>query len=1083
LNSKFRASRPAAALAAVIFFVAPVLLAQHEKPTQASATNVTATQSTSSKPVPGSAASLSGSLKWRLVGPFRGGRSIAAVGVPGQPNVYYFGAAAGGVWRSTDAGLNWTPLFDSQPTSSIGAIAVAESNPNVIYVGTGETCIRGDISFGDGVYKSTDGGQHWTNVGLKDTEYIAKIVIDPGNPDVALVAALGHAWGPNPERGIFRTIDGGKTWQKVLYKDDHSGAIDLVLDPKNPSIVYAALWQAQRSPWHLEDGGPGSGIYKSLDAGVTWKRLEKGLPAGVLGRVGLAVSAANPARVYALVEAQKGGLYESEDSGESWHFVNGDHRFRQRPWYFTHIFADPQNADRVYILNVEVYRSTDAGKIFAPLKAPHSDYHDLWIDPTNPERMIVANDGGVSISTDDGKTWSSENNQPTGQFYHVATDDLFNYYLYGAQQDSGSVAIASRSDNSGIGESDWFGAGGGESGFVIPAANDPDVIFADSYEGFLTRYNRHTGEVDDITVWPDNPMGYGAATLKYRFQWTSPIALSPHDANVIYQGAQVLFKSSDGGSTWSAISPDLTRNDPAKQQSSGGPITQDNTSVEYYDTIFAITESPAQQGMIWVGTDDGLIQLTRDDGKNWANVTPKDLPAWCTVNAIDASKDDAGLAWAAVDCHGLDDFRPYIFRTFDFGKTWQKLVKGIPETAYVHVVREDARSKGLIFAGTETGIYCSRDNGENWETLQLNLPRAPVYDLEVHNDDLIVATHGRSFWILDDISPLRQHATIDGNPDAYLFQPAIAYRIRRSTGKGAGPNAGKNPARGAIIDYWLKEAPKEPLKLEILDSSGAVMRSFSSQSPPEAGEENPTDKSEEEQEEEKLEKLPADAGANRFVWDLRYKTPARVPGTELWGGKPVGPMAVPGNYKIRLTSGGRTLTQSFELRYDPRSKVTAADLQDQFDLTHAISAELNRIDTAANRVISLRNQLIQLKKRIGTSEGTADLVARIGEFDGRLKSLLYELIDPESTAEEDPVGRPVKVNSKLVYLQGSVEDFAGKPTPQSVEVFQALKTQADKSLAEETALEQSDLSTLNKLLSDHGVMAVQPPANDRREEP
>lgn len=694
----------------------------------------------------------------------------------------------------------------------------------------------------------------------------------------------------------------------------------------------------------------------------------------------------------------------------------------------------------------------------------------------NPQRMIVANDGGVSVSVDDGKTWSGQNNQPTAQFYHVATDNRFDYHIYGAQQDSGTVAIRSQSDNSGIGDSDWYPVAGGESGFVVPAADDPDIVFADSYDGSITRYNRHTREVYSITEWPDNPMGHAAAGLKYRFQWTAPIALSPHDPNVLYHAAQVLFKSTDRGSTWRVISPDLTRNDPSKQQSSGGPIRQDNTSVEYYDTIFAISESPVQADQIWVGTDDGLIQLTTDGGKNWANVTPKDLPAWCSIDTISPSESDAGMAWAAVDCHGLDDFRPYIYRTSDFGKSWQKLVDGLPSNAYVHVVREDPKQKGLLFAGTEIGIYRSPDNGAHWETLQLNLPQTPIYDLTIHDDDLVVATHGRSFWVLDDISPLRQHAAISGDPDAYLFQPHVAYRIRSSTGKEEGPNAGKNPPHGAAIDYWLKQAPKDPIKLEILDAKSILVRSYSSQAPAEAGEEKEPEKSEEEQEEEKLQKLPAEAGANRFVWDLRYQAPARIPRVELWGGKPQGPLAVPGTYRIRLIVGSRTLSESLEIRADPRVNSKLSDLEQQFELARGISDELNRVETAANHLISVRDQIVQLKKRVGNDAKEAETIRRLNSLDGRLKAVLYELTDPESAAGEDPVGRPIQLDSKLVILEANVERSESKPTPQSYEVFQKLKQDTEKALGEESKLETEDLPEMNKYLLDHGVTVLQPAA-------
>ncbi|MBV8052260.1 MAG: hypothetical protein JOZ80_13790, partial [Acidobacteriaceae bacterium] len=691
-------------------------------------------------------------MKWRSIGPYRGGRVLAVTGVPGDPYTFYFGGVAGGVWRTSDGGLNWQPLFDKEAVSSIGAIAVADSNHNVIYVGTGEACIRGNISYGNGVYKSTDSGKTWTNVGLKDTQHIGALIIDPRNPDVVLVAALGHAYGPNPDRGVYRTTDGGKSWTKVLYKDEKTGAIDVVFDPNNPNVVFAALYEVQRTPWSLNSGGPGSGLYRSVDGGVTWKRLEgHGLPGSIMGRIGVSVSGADSNRVYALIEAKDASaLYRSDDGGDSWRKTNDDQRLTQRAWYFTHIFADPKSVDTVYMLNTGMFRSSDGGKSLTLLPAPHGDHHGLWIDPTNPQRMINGNDGGATITVDGGKTWTTQYNQPTAQFYHVATDNQFLYYVYGAQQDNTTVAIASRSDAGYIGRQHWYDVGGGESGYVVPDPRDANIVYAGSGNGLVTRWDKRITQQQDITVWPVDYSGHGAKDMKYRLGWTEPIVISPHDADVIYTAGNIVFKSTNHGASWTAISPDLTRNDTSKQESSGGPITKDNTSVEFYDTVFTIAESPVQKDLLWAGTDDGLVQVTRDGGKNWSNVTPKGMPEWSLVSMIEASPQDAGTAYIALDCHKLDDVKPYVYKTTDYGKSWTKLVSGLPDGAYVHAVREDPQDKELLYAGTETGIFVSFDGGANWQPLQLNLPQTPIHDLVVKNNDLVVATHGRSFWILDD---------------------------------------------------------------------------------------------------------------------------------------------------------------------------------------------------------------------------------------------------------------------------------------------------------------------------------------------
>ncbi|HKT88336.1 MAG TPA: hypothetical protein VJQ59_07865, partial [Candidatus Sulfotelmatobacter sp.] len=874
-------------------------------------------------------------MKYRLIGPFRGGRSLTAAGVPGDPTTYYFGATGGGVWKSTDGAMTWSPVFDKEGTSSIGSIAVANSNPNVVYVGTGEACIRGNISHGDGVYKTLDGGKTWKNVGLKDSRAIGKVIINPTNPDIAFVAALGHVYGPNTERGIFRTTDGGKTWEKVLYKDENTGGIDVAFDPHNPNVLFGALWQIRRTSWGLDDGGPGSGLYRSNDGGTTWKRIEEhGLPKGPYGRIGVAV-ASNSERVYALIEAHNpdGGLYRSDDGGENWRLVNASHSLWQRPWYYMHVIADPQDENVLYIMDVEAYKSTDGGHLFNKVHVPHGDNHGLWIDPKDTRRMIASNDGGVTVTLDGGQNWSTQDNQPTAQFYHVITDNETPFRVYGSQQDSGTVAITSRSDDGLIGRSDWYDVGGGEAGYIAPYPPDPDIVYAGDYQGLITRYDRHTGQIKSITEQPVLSDAYGAANLEHRFQWTAPVLISPHDPNTLYHGGEVLFKTTDGGVHWQAISPDLTRNDKSKQIVSGGAITLDDSGTEYYDTIFALAESPITKGLLWVGTDDGLIQLTKDEGKNWMNITPKDMPEWSRISQIDPSPFDPATAYVAVDRHQFDDLHPYIYKTNDYGKSWTKLGKGIPDNAFVRVVREDPKRKGLLYAGTETGIYVSFDDGANWRSLRLNLPTTPVHDLEIKNNDLVVATHGRAFWILDDLSPLRQYSDEIAKKDTFLYAPATAYRIQAGAGgehEHASKRAGQNPPAGAVIYYYLKDAPKNDAeaKIEILDASGKVIRKYSSAEFNTLEEPlGPDDKKPEKQ-------LKPEAGLNRFVWDLRYEEARHVPGYYLWeyGAGARGPVAVPGHYQVRLTVGNETQTAGFDLKLDPRVKVSQADLEAQLKL-------------------------------------------------------------------------------------------------------------------------------------------------------
>ncbi|MGB9237104.1 MAG: hypothetical protein WCC04_22070 [Terriglobales bacterium] len=1012
-------------------------------------------------------------MKYRSIGPFRGGRALTAAGIPGDATTYYFGATGGGVWKSTDGANSWTPVFDHDGSPAIGSLAVAGSDPNVIYVGTGEGCIRGNIAQGDGVWKSVDAGKTWKNAGLEDSRAIGKVIVNPQNANIAFVAVLGHPYGPNAERGIFRTVDGGKTWEKVLYKDENTGAIDVAFDPRNPNILFAALWEVRRTPWSLSSGGPGSGIYRSNDGGATWKHLEEhGLPKGPYGRVGVAV-AANSERVYALIESkEKGGLYRSDDGGDSWDLVNGNHGLYQRAWYYMHVIADPSDANTVYVADVEFFKSTDGGRTFNKVKPPHGDNHGLWIDPKDSKRMIASDDGGATVSMDGGKSWTREDNQPTAQFYHVITDSRTPYYVYGSQQDNSSVAIASRSDGGAIGRDNWYPVGGGESGYIAPSPADPNIVYAGGYQGEITRFDRSTNQVQEIAVSPELSDAAGAASLEHRFQWTAPIVISPQDANTVYYGGERIFKTTDGGMHWEAISPDLTRNDKSKQQASGGPVTIDDTGTEYYDTVFSIAPSPVAKGLIWAGTDDGLIQLTRDEGKNWTNVTPKDVPEWSRVSLIEASPFEAGAAYVAIDRHQNDDLGVYIYKTGDYGATWTRVGSGIPEGAFVRAVREDPKRKGLLYAGTERGVYVSFDDGGHWRSLQLNLPNVPVHDLVVKNDDLVVATHGRAFWILDDVSPLRQYVDSVAAEEMHLYKPATAFRTHAGENSRHHAFAGANPPNGALIYYYFKKAPKEEVKIEILDSAGSVIRSYSSKATEPLDEPRaPEDKKPEKQ-------IKLEDGLNRFVWDLHYEDARRVPGYYLWeyGDGARGPLAVPGNYQVRLTENGKSQTVPLELKIDPRVTVSQADLQKQFKLEMDLQEQLNRVYDAVNQIEDVREQLDGMKKRVGPGDTSKALMDGVKALDVKLIEVRDPLINFKISASEDSLAYIPGIDGKLAFLSMSVAgDADSAPTAAEDQEFDKLKKQTDTLLARWEQVRSVDLGNFQKLAAEQHVPPIYVP--------
>ncbi|MEO8663317.1 MAG: glycosyl hydrolase [Bryobacteraceae bacterium] len=1005
-------------------------------------------------------------LEWRMIGPYRGGRVTAVAGVAAQPQVYYFGATGGGVFKTTDGGFTWIPITDGQVTTgSVGAIGVAESDPNVLYLGMGESPVRGNVSHGDGVYKSTDAGKTWKKTGLEDTRHIGRVRVHPKNADLVYVAALGHLFGPNEQRGIFRSKDGGKTWEKILYRDDKTGAIDLALNPGNPRILYAAFWQVKRTPYSLESGGPGSGLFQSMDGGDTWKEITRneGLPKGIIGKIGVTVSAANPERVWAMVEAEDGGLFRSDDGGAKWTRVNEDRNLRQRAWYYSHIFADPVKANTVYVLNVEFHRSDDGGKTFTTMGTPHGDNHDLWIAPDSSDRMIGGDDGGAHVSTNGGHSWT-EQKQPTAQFYRVALDHDFPYNVYGAQQDNTTVRIASRTTGFGITDRDWWPVAGCESGWIAPSPKDSNIVYAGCYGGVIGRYDRRTRQERDISVYPDNSIGYGAESLKYRFQWNFPIVFSAHNPDLLYAAANVLFQTTNEGQSWTAVSPDLTRNDKSKMGPSGGPITKDNTSIEYYGTIFTVAESPLTKGLLWTGSDDGLVHITRDGGKNWDNVTPKDMPEWIQINSIEPSPFDAGTAYVAATMYKSDDFRPYLYKTADYGRTWKKIVQGIPETAFARVIREDPNRRGLLYAGTETGIYVSFDDGDHWQSLQLNMPVVPITDLAIHKEqkDLVAATQGRSFYILDDLAVLHQTNDTVNKADMHLFQPEDAYRMDGGSPTRPGATIGQNPPSGTVVYYTLSKKPeaKQELTLEFLDSEGKLIRRFTHAKEEKPGESKPEDAGD--------ATLKPEEGANRFVWDLRYPDAVKVPGMILWGGNTNGPLVVPGAYQVRLTLAGKSLTQKFEVKKDPRVAATEEDFRKQQALLLQLRDKFSQTSEAIKRIREVRTQLDAFAKRDDAKE-VAEAATALSK---KLTGVEEELYQTKNQSSQDPLNFPIKLNNKLAALASTVASADAAPTAQAYVVQEEITTLINAQLAALEGLLKKDLPAFNKLARDKSVPAV-----------
>ncbi len=973
-------------------------------------------------------ASVFGALQWRSIGPQRGGRSIASAGSASRPNEYYFGAVGGGLWKTTDGGTTWRAVTDGQiQSSSVGAVAVAESNPDVVYIGMGETELRGNIMQGDGVYKSADAGKTWTHIGLGDTQAISRIRIDPSNADVVYVSALGHPYAANAERGVFRSRDGGKTWQKILYKNDRAGAVDLCIDPRNSKVLYAALWDVYRTSWTLSSGGPLSGLYKSNDGGDTWSEITRwpGLPNGIIGKIGVAVAGGDSNRVYAMVEAEDGGLFRSEDAGATWARISEDRRLRQRAFYYSRIYADPVSKDTVYVLNTSFFKSTDGGKTFKVIRTPHGDNHDLWIAANDPQRMVESNDGGANVSINGGETWTGQA-YATAQLYHVATTRDVPYHVCGAQQDNSTICVSSAAGGRGGGGGGRVGeiqysAGGGESGYIAPHPVNPNIFYAGSQGALLTRLDRSTGQMRDVQVYPLFFSGMPASELKERWQWTFPIVFSPLDPNVLYTSSQHLWRTTNEGQSWQMISPDLTRADPKTLGDSGGPITKDQNGPEIYGTIFTIAPSIKDAQTIWTGSDDGLVYITRDGGKNWQNITPPGLPDFIRISLIDASPHKPGTAYVAAKHYQADDRRPYAYRTDDYGTTWTKIVNGIPANDFVQAVREDPKRAGLLYAGTEHGIYVSFDNGAEWQSLRLNLPDTQVSNLVIEGDDLVIATHGRSFYILDDITPLRQLSTGVLSTAAHLFTPHPVVRSINRAG----------------IDYWLaKEA--DAVTIDILDANGAVVRSYVGSA---EADKKRTAAADDAGAEEGgggrggAVRPPArKAGGNRFTWDLRYPGAKTFEGLIYWGAQAeAGPLATPGKYQVRLTANGVTETRPFTVSKDSRlTGVTDADLAEQFKLAIQVRDKTTEANEMVIRIREIKKNIADRVKKDPSLDAAGERLST------KLSAVEEDLYQVRNRSNQDPLNFPIKLNNQIAALMRVVETGDARPTDQSYAVFKEL---------------------------------------------
>ena len=999
------------------------------------------------------------SLDYRLIGPFRGGRSAAVTGVPGEPNLFYFGAAGGGVWKTLDGGRSWENISDGFFGGSIGAVEVAKSDPNVIYVGGGEKTLRGNVSSGYGVWKTENGGKTWVSAGLKDSRHIPRLRVHPTDYNTVYAAVLGNIYKPTKERGIYKSTDGGKNWKQILFVNDQAGAVDLTFDPNNPRILYASTWRAERTPYSLNSGGAGSALWKSTDSGETWSEISKneGFPQDTLGIMGVAVSSKNSERVWAIVEnKEKGGLYRSDDGGKKWELVNEERKIRQRAWYYTRVYADTQDEDVVYVLNVNYHKSTDGGKSFNTFNAPHGDHHDLWISPEDSQRMIIGDDGGAQISYDGGETWSTYYNQPTAQFYRVTTDNSFPYRIYVAQQDNSTLRIDHRSDENGIGENNWEETAGGESAHIAVDPTNNDIVYGGSYDGFLTRVNHDKGTVRGINVWPDNPMGAGAEAMKYRFQWNFPIMFSRHDPKKLYTFSNHVHLSTNEGQSWELLSEDLTRNDPTKLVSSGGPITQDNTSVEYYCTIFAANESPLKEGLLWVGSDDGLIHVSKDAGATWENVTPANMPEWSMVNSIEPSYFEEGTCYVAATRYKLGDFQPYLYKTTDYGKSWTKITNGIPAEHFTRVVREDPKKKGLLYAGTETGMYISFDDGAQWSSFQMNLPIVPVTDLAVKEDNLIVATQGRSLYIIDDLTVLHQLEDSKRNANTILFKPKDAYRTKGGVNKTPSKTEGQNLGNGVITHFLLKNyTEKDSVQLTYTSMAGDTLANYRNHIKKDGALSGVEAK-----------KLEVKKGGNTFVWDTRGKGAEKLEGMILWWANLDGAKAVPGNYKVHLNVNGTNSSETFTILPDPRAESSVDGMKKQFDFITDVNTTIDNAHQSIKKIRNVTEQLKAFRAQYKDDARTKELVEKAKTMTEKLAAVEKALYQTQNRSGQDPLNFPIKLTNKLGHLNSlvSIDDFP--PTEQDIAVKNELTAKINTELQRFDEVVSSELKEFNTAFNE-----------------
>ncbi|MDW3652391.1 MAG: glycosyl hydrolase [Bacteroidia bacterium] len=997
-------------------------------------------------------------MQWRLVGPFRGGRSGTVQGVVGKSNLYYMGTAGGGVWKTTDGGNSWSCISDGYFGGSIGAIAVAQSDPNVIYVGEGEQTVRGNVSSGNGLWRSTDAGDSWKFIGLKGTEHIGRMVVHPQNSDVLYVAAMGNLWIPNEERGLYRSKDGGESWEKILYVSDKAGAVDVTFDPNNPRIMYASTWQIKRNGYRMDSGGPDSHLWKSKDGGDSWEKLtdRPGLPTGVIGIIGVTVSPLNSNRIWTIIEAKDGGVFRSDDGGESWTKTSANRNLRQRAWYYSRIYADTQNEDRVYVLNVGFWRSNDGGKNFSSIRTPHGDHHDLWIDPLNNNRMVIGDDGGAQVSYDAGENWTTYHNQPTSQFYRVTTDNHFPFRIYGAQQDNSTIRILHRSAGGTISERDWEPSAGGESAHLAPDPQNPDIVYGGTYKGYMMRQDHSTGQTRSVNVYPDNPAGSGAEVMKYRFNWNFPVMFSPNDPKRLYAGSNFLHMTTNQGQSWQVISPDLTRNDPQTIMSSGGPITQDNTGAEFYANIFAIAESKLEPGVIWTGSDDGLIHISRDNGKSWQNVTPKDSPKLNMMNCIDVHPFEKGSAYLAATHYKFGDYQPYIYKTTNYGRSWEKIVTGIAPTHYTRAVRADPVREGLLYAGTEWGMYVSFDDGENWQPFQLNLPITSIRDLHVRDESLIAATHGRSFWMIDDLGPLRQLRKEIAEKSQHLYTPKPAYRMAQGGGWGA-PNLkleGENHPNGVLFNFFIKDYDKQSVSLEIQDMNGNSIQTFATNA------------------KGMKQRLKLQKGKNRFIWDMRYPGFEEFEGMILYSSPNRGPKAAPGKYTAILKVDEEESRCEFEIIPDPRLETSLEDYQQQLAFLLKVRDRVSDANQAIRDIRSIREDLNYYKEKLGGKEEFKDILELAEELDKEMSIIENKIHMTKNQSYQDPLNYGIRINNRLAFLMADQQRGDYKPTDQAEEVYQAVSAELETELNQLDDLLENKLGQINEKGKTMGVQIL-----------